>query len=220
MFLFSTFCVHYYKYWLNQSTNRTLIKLKIDWPNILYTSVAIHTHFQSWIIPLINIRQLKVVTQRCIWPLSIKSFFVWNWYKCDLRIFYFTDELHVFHIGKRNPPFQHWEPIYIGTHDDPLYDERLSWEGRSDKMTQVFFGFHIVQYVIYIWMYLAVTLLMEYTYMHYKISRVINFAFWTTILWFWTMPFLSIVQDSKPPNQIKNILINQKWLLKTTLLKR
>ena len=48
-----------------------------------------------------------------------------------------ADELHVFHVGKRNPPYQHWEPIYIGTHDDPLYDERLSWEGRSDKMTQV-----------------------------------------------------------------------------------
>jgi hypothetical protein len=47
-----------------------------------------------------------------------------------------TEDMHVFHIGKRNPPFQHWEPIYIGTHDDPLYDERLSWEGRSDKMTQ------------------------------------------------------------------------------------
>ena len=45
--------------------------------------------------------------------------------------------MHVFHIGKRNPPYQHWEPIYIGTHEDPLYDERLSWEGRSDKMTQV-----------------------------------------------------------------------------------
>ena len=59
-----------------------------------------------------------------------------------LNDFFFPDELHVFHIGKRNPPFQHWEPIYIGTHDDPLYDERLSWEGRSDKMTQVFFGFH------------------------------------------------------------------------------
>jgi len=47
-----------------------------------------------------------------------------------------SDELHVFHIGKRNPPFQHWEPIYIGSNNDPLYDERLSWEGRSDKMTQ------------------------------------------------------------------------------------
>ena len=47
-----------------------------------------------------------------------------------------SDDMHVFHIGKRNPPYQHWEPIYIGTHQDPLYDERLSWEGRSDKMTQ------------------------------------------------------------------------------------
>ncbi|XP_076275516.1 beta-1,4-glucuronyltransferase 1-like [Rhynchophorus ferrugineus] len=44
--------------------------------------------------------------------------------------------LHVFHVGKRNGRFVHWEPIFIGTHNDPLYDERLSWEGKSDKMTQ------------------------------------------------------------------------------------
>ena len=31
-----------------------------------------------------------------------------------------------------------WEPIYIGTNQDPAYDERLSWEGRSDKMVQGF----------------------------------------------------------------------------------
>ena len=48
-----------------------------------------------------------------------------------------TDELNVFHIGKRHKPFQRWEPIYIGTQSDPLYDERLTWEGKSDKMTQV-----------------------------------------------------------------------------------
>lgn len=42
--------------------------------------------------------------------------------------------LHVFHIAKRKG---HWEPIFIGTNSDPYYDERLSWEGRSDKMTQV-----------------------------------------------------------------------------------
>lgn len=47
-----------------------------------------------------------------------------------------TAELHVFHIGKRTGYFVHWEPIFIGTHSDPLYDERLSWEGKSDKMTQ------------------------------------------------------------------------------------
>jgi hypothetical protein len=48
-----------------------------------------------------------------------------------------TTGLHVFHIGKRTGYFVHWEPIFIGTHYDPLYDERLSWEGKSDKMTQV-----------------------------------------------------------------------------------
>ncbi|KAL7299297.1 hypothetical protein TKK_0007879 [Trichogramma kaykai] len=47
-----------------------------------------------------------------------------------------TKGLHVFHIGKRTGSFVHWEPIYIGTNDDPFYDERLSWEGKSDKMTQ------------------------------------------------------------------------------------
>jgi len=47
-----------------------------------------------------------------------------------------TTGLHVFHIGKRTGYFVHWEPIFIGTHSDPLYDERLSWEGKSDKMTQ------------------------------------------------------------------------------------
>ncbi|XP_044728931.1 beta-1,4-glucuronyltransferase 1-like [Chrysoperla carnea] len=47
-----------------------------------------------------------------------------------------TEGLHIFHVGKRTGPYIHWEPIFIGTHDDPLYDERLSWEGKSDKMTQ------------------------------------------------------------------------------------
>ncbi|XP_012253233.1 beta-1,4-glucuronyltransferase 1 [Athalia rosae] len=47
-----------------------------------------------------------------------------------------TEGLHVFHVGKRTGAFVHWEPIFIGTNNDPLYDERLSWEGKSDKMTQ------------------------------------------------------------------------------------
>lgn len=47
-----------------------------------------------------------------------------------------TEELHIFHVGKRTGSFVHWEPIFIGTNNDPLYDERLSWEGKSDKMTQ------------------------------------------------------------------------------------
>ena len=48
-----------------------------------------------------------------------------------------SDEMKINFVGKRHPPFHHWEPIYIGTNEDPLYDERLSWEGRADKMTQV-----------------------------------------------------------------------------------
>jgi hypothetical protein len=48
--------------------------------------------------------------------------------------------LSVFHVGKRYKPYHHWEPIFIGTKSDPLYDERLTWEGRSDKMTQVRHG--------------------------------------------------------------------------------
>ncbi|XP_012059009.1 PREDICTED: beta-1,4-glucuronyltransferase 1 [Atta cephalotes] len=47
-----------------------------------------------------------------------------------------TENLHVFHVGKRTGSFVHWEPIFIGTNNDPFYDERLSWEGKSDKMTQ------------------------------------------------------------------------------------
>ncbi|XP_063989022.1 beta-1,4-glucuronyltransferase 1 isoform X2 [Diachasmimorpha longicaudata] len=47
-----------------------------------------------------------------------------------------TDGLHIFHAGKRTGTFVHWEPIFIGTNSDPSYDERLSWEGKSDKMTQ------------------------------------------------------------------------------------
>ena len=45
--------------------------------------------------------------------------------------------MSVFKVAKRHPPYHHWEPIFIGTNNEPFYDERLSWEGRSDKMTQV-----------------------------------------------------------------------------------
>jgi hypothetical protein len=56
----------------------------------------------------------------------------------------------VFHTGKRTGYHLHWEPIFIGTHNDPLYDERLSWEGKMDKMTQGYtlcvldYEFHIL----------------------------------------------------------------------------
>lgn len=46
------------------------------------------------------------------------------------------DQINVFVVGKRTGIFHHWEPIYIGTNAEPLYEERQSWEGKSDKMTQ------------------------------------------------------------------------------------
>ena len=62
----------------------------------------------------------------------------------EFNVFIFIDhdnligmESEVITIGKRTGKYRSWEPIFIGTHSDPLYDERLSWEGRSDKMTHV-----------------------------------------------------------------------------------
>ena len=49
--------------------------------------------------------------------------------------FIFVDELTVLFITKRKTI---WEPIFIGTNEDPPYDERLTWEGKGDKMTQAF----------------------------------------------------------------------------------
>jgi len=61
-----------------------------------------------------------------------------------------SEGMNILYTGKRIKPYQHWEPIYIGTNEEPLYDERLSWEGRSDKMVQGFklcalnYDFHIL----------------------------------------------------------------------------
>ncbi|XP_045111113.1 beta-1,4-glucuronyltransferase 1-like isoform X2 [Portunus trituberculatus] len=58
--------------------------------------------------------------------------------------------LSVFHVGKRTASYQKWEPTYVGTNKEPLDDERLSWEGMSDKMTQMYilcvrdYEFHIL----------------------------------------------------------------------------
>jgi hypothetical protein len=91
----------------------------------------------------------------------------------------FTPGLRIFHVGKRHKPYHHWEPIYIGTKLDPLYDERLSWEGRSDKMTQV---------------YIRKILLSKRCHDISSINlfcvyRATSFVFWTTSSKSWTMLF-------------------------------
>ncbi|XP_044260774.1 beta-1,4-glucuronyltransferase 1-like [Tribolium madens] len=44
----------------------------------------------------------------------------------------------VFRVAKRIHEHKHWEPFYVGTNLEPLYDERLSWEGKRNKMTNGF----------------------------------------------------------------------------------
>jgi len=46
--------------------------------------------------------------------------------------------LNVFRVTKRTRSRSSWEPLYIGTNAEPLYDERLTWEGKRDKMSQMY----------------------------------------------------------------------------------
>lgn len=61
-----------------------------------------------------------------------------------------SEDLNVFNVAHRIYPHNVWEPIFIGTVHDPPYDERLSWEGQRDKMTQAYamcvldYEFHIL----------------------------------------------------------------------------
>ncbi|XP_011707767.1 PREDICTED: beta-1,4-glucuronyltransferase 1-like [Wasmannia auropunctata] len=41
-------------------------------------------------------------------------------------------------VTRREYPHHRWEPVFIGTRDDPLYTEEMSWEGKQDKMSQMF----------------------------------------------------------------------------------
>ncbi|XP_065158961.1 beta-1,4-glucuronyltransferase 1-like [Atheta coriaria] len=56
-----------------------------------------------------------------------------NWLQLDSN----TNEIKPLTVVKREYPFHRWEPIYIGTKDEPFYSEALSWEGKQDKMTQM-----------------------------------------------------------------------------------
>ncbi len=62
----------------------------------------------------------------------------------------YNGTMMTFRVAKRVNKFRNWEPIFIGTNADPPYDERLSWEGKADKMTQGFqlcvldYDFHLL----------------------------------------------------------------------------
>ncbi|CAH1105526.1 unnamed protein product [Psylliodes chrysocephalus] len=47
------------------------------------------------------------------------------------------DIVKPFITARREVPYHRWEPIYIGSKEEPFYNEKLSWEGLQDKMLQM-----------------------------------------------------------------------------------
>ncbi|XP_075149572.1 beta-1,4-glucuronyltransferase 1-like [Haematobia irritans] len=47
-----------------------------------------------------------------------------------------TDELEISAVAKRQGSFAHWEPFYISNNKEPIFDERVTWEGQSNKRIQ------------------------------------------------------------------------------------
>lgn len=48
-----------------------------------------------------------------------------------------SSSLNIFTVAKRTNYHRLWEAFYVGTHSEPIFDERLTWEGQSNKMAQV-----------------------------------------------------------------------------------
>ena len=43
----------------------------------------------------------------------------------------------MFRVSERSGAYRRWEPVYISNNKEPFYDEKLTWEGKQDKMSQV-----------------------------------------------------------------------------------
>ncbi|KAL1505296.1 hypothetical protein ABEB36_004891 [Hypothenemus hampei] len=61
-----------------------------------------------------------------------------------------TEGLNVFSVGKRSGRYMVWEPFFVCTQNEPLWDERMTWEGQSNKMVQAYtmcvmnYDFHVL----------------------------------------------------------------------------
>ncbi|XP_034474543.1 beta-1,4-glucuronyltransferase 1-like [Drosophila innubila] len=47
-----------------------------------------------------------------------------------------TDELQLFSMTLRQGSFKYWEPFYVSDNREPFFDERVTWEGQSNKRIQ------------------------------------------------------------------------------------
>lgn len=48
-----------------------------------------------------------------------------------------TEGIGVFSVAKRTGRYMVWEPFFVCTPKEPLWDERMTWEGQNNKMVQV-----------------------------------------------------------------------------------
>ncbi|XP_066141724.1 beta-1,4-glucuronyltransferase 1-like isoform X2 [Euwallacea fornicatus] len=61
-----------------------------------------------------------------------------------------TEGLNVFSVGQRVGRHMVWEPFFVCTQNEPLWDERMTWEGQNNKMVQVYtmcvmkYNFHVL----------------------------------------------------------------------------
>ncbi|KAH8255782.1 hypothetical protein KR038_010422 [Drosophila bunnanda] len=46
------------------------------------------------------------------------------------------DQLELFSMSLREKQFRTWEPFYVSDNTEPLFDERVTWEGQSNKRIQ------------------------------------------------------------------------------------
>ena len=46
-------------------------------------------------------------------------------------------QLSITAVGRRQDDFRYWEPFYISENREPFFDERITWEGMSNKRIQV-----------------------------------------------------------------------------------
>lgn len=67
-----------------------------------------------------------------------------------------SEGFHIFSTAKRQGTYERWEPVYIGTRTDPLFDERVTWEGTTNKMIQAYvlclldYKFHVLDNAFFV----------------------------------------------------------------------
>ncbi|KAH8403259.1 hypothetical protein KR222_009257, partial [Zaprionus bogoriensis] len=67
----------------------------------------------------------------CVECHTIPGFNEWTQTSCNA-----SEKLRVFSVALRQEEFRHWEPSYVSDNKEPMFDERVTWEGQSNKRIQ------------------------------------------------------------------------------------